>query len=442
MRRAVLLFLMLSVLLGWLVRGEAVLCQNPSDQKKPARHLPAGALEQVSPANEKQGKAAATATALSGEISGVVTDAAGAAIAGVTVVVTNNATGEKRTTTTDSSGRYQFPNLPVADYTVAFSGPGLETVVMNHVVATMRQRISVPVRMSRTVSAKPPFTVGTGSVGVPEQQARREELPKAAESKPPVTAMPPPVPETAEIMKGHPSPKDGESSESVPALPPAGAAAPEAEKTAPKEDEASRAVADENKKFEDWHKHLPYGLSEHHVEPLMRLGQPSTVTFTIHGPNAPAFTPEEGTAPDKLQVSPKMSVFLTQPANPGAFAIVDGDSSQNPKRVAPDGVTTWTWFVTPQRLGTLKLHVEAFVLYGNSSDDRASYSSYNDTIKVQSVTLWGYLGSGITWVLQNPGESLKYVLPGGGGAVILGAVIQWVRKRRKKGRSAHKDLPD
>src|SRR5580704_15351421 len=59
-----------------------------------------------------------------GIISGSVTDATGSAIAGATVKVTAPLVGLSRDSTTDESGHYLVPLLPVANYTVhvEFSG--------------------------------------------------------------------------------------------------------------------------------------------------------------------------------------------------------------------------------------------------------------------------------------------------------------------------------
>lgn len=59
-----------------------------------------------------------------GTISGTVTDQAGAVVAGATVEVTNQATGEKRSATTSDNGTYTIPNLMVGLYDVTATGTG------------------------------------------------------------------------------------------------------------------------------------------------------------------------------------------------------------------------------------------------------------------------------------------------------------------------------
>jgi hypothetical protein len=59
-----------------------------------------------------------------GTISGTVTDAQGAVVAGATVEATNIATGDKRTATTSDNGNYSLPNLTVALYNVTVNASG------------------------------------------------------------------------------------------------------------------------------------------------------------------------------------------------------------------------------------------------------------------------------------------------------------------------------
>ena len=72
-----------------------------------------------------------------GELSGLVTDPAGAVIANASVTLTNTATGEKRATTTSASGIYRFSALPVGNpYTLEiavkdFRGYRAENVVVS-----------------------------------------------------------------------------------------------------------------------------------------------------------------------------------------------------------------------------------------------------------------------------------------------------------------------
>src|ERR1700759_5462819 len=60
----------------------------------------------------------------SGTIAGTVTDPSGAAVPGATIQVRNPVSGLDRSTTTDQSGAFRFPNVPFNPYhlTVAMQG--------------------------------------------------------------------------------------------------------------------------------------------------------------------------------------------------------------------------------------------------------------------------------------------------------------------------------
>src|SRR5690348_902653 len=64
-----------------------------------------------------------------GSIAGVVKDASGAVVPGVTVEVASEALIERvRTTVTDSEGNYRLVDLPSGTYTVTFSLQGFTTL--------------------------------------------------------------------------------------------------------------------------------------------------------------------------------------------------------------------------------------------------------------------------------------------------------------------------
>lgn len=65
--------------------------------------------------------------AITGAISGTVTDATSAVIPGVTVTVLNEDTGVRQTVVTDNRGFYSFPALDVGRYTVSTARPGFDS---------------------------------------------------------------------------------------------------------------------------------------------------------------------------------------------------------------------------------------------------------------------------------------------------------------------------
>src|SRR5262249_26088644 len=68
------------------------------------------------------------AQAPSGEISGVVTDAAGSVVVGVKVTITNAATNAVREVMTNESGLYAIPALPPGIYTLKVEKPGFRAI--------------------------------------------------------------------------------------------------------------------------------------------------------------------------------------------------------------------------------------------------------------------------------------------------------------------------
>ncbi len=82
-----------------------------------------------------------------GTISGTVTDATGAVIPGAEVVITNEATGERRFVITDDSGFFTAPNVPVGTYTVSAGMPGFRTSVRRDNKVDIRGNIIVNHRL-------------------------------------------------------------------------------------------------------------------------------------------------------------------------------------------------------------------------------------------------------------------------------------------------------
>jgi len=68
----------------------------------------------------------ANAQSNQGAISGLVTDASGATVAGATVVALNVATGQTQTTVSSSAGDYHFPSLQIGSYTVSVAARSFE----------------------------------------------------------------------------------------------------------------------------------------------------------------------------------------------------------------------------------------------------------------------------------------------------------------------------
>src|SRR5690242_16926029 len=72
---------------------------------------------------------AAMAQLATAELNGRVTDESGAVLPGVTVTVTQTATGLVRSTVTDDTGAYLLSNLPTGPYKLEVSLQGFKTYV-------------------------------------------------------------------------------------------------------------------------------------------------------------------------------------------------------------------------------------------------------------------------------------------------------------------------
>lgn len=91
--------------------------------------------------------AAAQAGATSGTILGAVTDPTGAVLPGATIKIENPVSQYERTTKTDSSGGFQFTNVPFNSYHMTVNMTGFNTLVKDvHVQSSTP--VSVPVALS------------------------------------------------------------------------------------------------------------------------------------------------------------------------------------------------------------------------------------------------------------------------------------------------------
>ncbi len=82
-----------------------------------------------------------------GRILGRVADQSGAVLAGVKVTATNDATGIANNTTTNASGDYTFPQVPVGTYTMTFDQAGFKTVIRKNVTVDVNQVLTLNMTM-------------------------------------------------------------------------------------------------------------------------------------------------------------------------------------------------------------------------------------------------------------------------------------------------------
>ena len=138
--------------------------------------------------------AAAQVTASTSGVTGTVTDPQGAAIAGVTVTLTNTGTGQQLTTTTGENGSYRFSQVqPGQNYKLSFSSQGFQTLELTNValaVGTLEthsaQLTAGQVTETVTVTEQAGATLNTtdASIGNVLDQRRLVDLPVQIRSSP------------------------------------------------------------------------------------------------------------------------------------------------------------------------------------------------------------------------------------------------------------------
>ena len=84
---------------------------------------------------------------ITGSISGLVTDPAGAVIAGARVTATNSQTGVRTETVTDSKGFYSFPTLPIGTYDVEVHATGFKAFRQTNIIIDANSVIKVDVNL-------------------------------------------------------------------------------------------------------------------------------------------------------------------------------------------------------------------------------------------------------------------------------------------------------
>jgi hypothetical protein len=85
---------------------------------------------------------AALAQVTGGRVTGTVTDATGAVVPGSAVTLKNKATGQVLSTETTDAGAYEFPNVPVGEYTVRIEKSGFGPVTQD-IRVTLNQQTAV-----------------------------------------------------------------------------------------------------------------------------------------------------------------------------------------------------------------------------------------------------------------------------------------------------------
>src|SRR5246127_3036132 len=95
-----------------------------------------------------------------GGITGTVSDSSGGIIAGATIKLVEEHTGLSREATTNASGEYLFPNLPIGEYLLTYTREGFET----------QKFPSIQVQANRTVALNVQLKPGATSTTIEVQE--------------------------------------------------------------------------------------------------------------------------------------------------------------------------------------------------------------------------------------------------------------------------------
>jgi Carboxypeptidase regulatory-like domain/TonB dependent receptor len=121
------------------------------------------------------------------QLNGNVTDPSGASVAGAKIVLTEIATGFQRTATSNSSGLYQFLDVPPGDYKLKADAKGFAPFQAEHITLVVKVPSTIPIRFqvagtqeSVTVEGEAPLVNRTdASLGNVVESNQIAELPIA-----------------------------------------------------------------------------------------------------------------------------------------------------------------------------------------------------------------------------------------------------------------------
>ncbi|HTV59508.1 MAG TPA: TonB-dependent receptor [Verrucomicrobiae bacterium] len=112
---------------------------------------------------------------ITGSISGIITDPSGSVMPGAMVTASNTLTGVERTIQTDSKGFYNFPDLPVGDYTILAEQKGFKEFSKTGIHIDANSAIRVDIKMEiGTVAEK--VTVSSNAVHVETESTQMGDV--------------------------------------------------------------------------------------------------------------------------------------------------------------------------------------------------------------------------------------------------------------------------
>jgi hypothetical protein len=121
----------------------------------------------------------AAQNASTGAISGTLTDPSGAAVANAHILITNVATGDKRTTVSQSTGGFSVPLLPPGKYRVEIGAAGFKASIVEDVTVVVSETAGLPVKLVVGTKNEIVTVTGTGA----EIQTESAELGSVTDSR-------------------------------------------------------------------------------------------------------------------------------------------------------------------------------------------------------------------------------------------------------------------
>ena len=116
---------------------------------------------------------AVLAQGLTGQISGSVTDSSGAVVSNATLQLTNAQTGQTRSTTTSSEGRFVFPELLPGTFTLLIEATGFKKLEQANLVVSAAERVSLPALVLQVGAVGETVTVTAEQSAVKTESAER-----------------------------------------------------------------------------------------------------------------------------------------------------------------------------------------------------------------------------------------------------------------------------
>src|SRR5438105_14658265 len=110
---------------------------------------------------------------LTGQLSGVVTDPSGAAVANADVQIANRETGQTRTAKSDGQGHFVFVELLPGSFNLGISAPGFKKYEQQEIRVTATERVTLPAIAMQVGALTETVSVTAEAAGIQTESAER-----------------------------------------------------------------------------------------------------------------------------------------------------------------------------------------------------------------------------------------------------------------------------